>query len=254
LANQDLKKEAKQAPSPAPPAEYGMLLAGNMNGRKKDSVSANKPATPGAAGAMVIDSSTGRNTETVEVASAAAAVSSEPSVAGGQMARDEVAAVEKAKPAAPELDANATASNEVQKTAVSDVPNAARYSAGDFAYRSSLSKAAALPRAAWAITAGVLQRSFDGGQTWQSALRADHSLSCYVVSGRDVWAGGLAGTLLHSADGGVTWAKVHPSFKEQALASDISHIEAPAAGKVTVSAGDHEIWTTTDGGLTWEKK
>ena len=211
---------------------------------------------------MMVGSSTGRNTETVEVESAAATVPPELSVVGGLKERDEVAAVEKAKPATQELDANATAGNEVQKTPMTDVPKAPTYTSGDFAYQraglsASLSKAAAtLPKATWAITAGVLQRSFDEGRTWQRALQADHPLQCYAASGRDVWAGGQAGTLLHSPDGGATWAKVHPSFREQTLTSDVIHIDALAAGKITVSAGDNgiEIWSSADGGLTWEKK
>ncbi len=264
-ANQDSSPAAKQALSPAPPpapnAEYGMLLAGSLNGRKKDSERADRPATSGAS--FAAGASTGRNTETLEVESAAATVPPETSVVGGLKEREEVAAVEKAKPATQELDANATASNEVQKTPMTDVPKAPTHTAGDFAYRSAtlssagLAKAAAtLPKATWAITAGVLQRSLDGGRTWQSALQADHPLQCYAASGRDVWAGGQAGTLLHSTDGGATWTKVHPSFKEQTLASDVTHIDAPAAGKITVSAGGNEIeiWSSADGGLTWEKK
>ena len=264
-ANQDLSTEAKRAPAPprAPNAEYGMLLAGSTNGVKNDSERADRPTTAGASGARLAvtnGASTGRNTETLEVESAAATVPPEASFAGGQIARDEAPAVEKAKPATQELDANATASSDAQKTPVTDVPNAHKYSAGDFAYRNTaLSKAAALPRATWAITAGVLQRSLDGGQTWESALQADHPhpLTCYVVSGRDVWAGGQAGTLLHSPDGGATWTKVHPWFKGQTLTSDVTHIDAPGVGKITVSAGDKEIketWSSADGGLSWEKK
>jgi hypothetical protein len=262
-ANQDLRSsEAKGVQSPAPHEEYGMLVAGSTNGVKKDSERANRPAiAAGASGARLAvtnGASTGRNTETVELESAAAAVPPEPSVAGGLMARDEAPAVEKAKPATQELDANATASSDAQKTPVTDVPNAHKYSAGDFAYRNAtLSKAAIVPKATWAITEGVLRRSLDGGQTWESALQADHPLQCYVVSGRDVWAGGQAGTLLHSPDGGATWTKVHPSFKEQTLTSDVTHIDAPGVGKITVSAGDKEIketWSSADGGLIWEKK
>ncbi|HLX84017.1 MAG TPA: zf-HC2 domain-containing protein [Terriglobales bacterium] len=262
-ANQDLSTEAKRAPAPPPALNEGagMFVAGTTNGLKKDSERADRPATAGASGARLAvtnGSSTGQNTETVELESAAAAVPPEPSVVGGLMARDEAPAVEKAKPATQELDANATASSDARKTPVTDVPNAHKYSAGDFAYRNAtLSKAAIVPKATWAITAGVLRRSLDGGQTWESALQADHPLQCYVLSGRDVWAGGQAGTLLHSPDGGATWTKVHPSFKEQTLTSDVTHIDAPGVGKITVSAGDKEIketWSSADGGLTWEKK
>src|SRR5260370_36538786 len=54
----------------------------------------------------------------------------------------------------------------------------------------------------WSITGGVLQRSLDSGQSWQDALHPDHPLLCYASHDEDVWAGGQAGALFHSAYGG----------------------------------------------------
>ena len=82
----------------------------------------------------------------------------------------------------------------------------------------------------WAITAGVLQRSLDSGQSWQEALRADHPLLCYASHDQDVWAGGQAGTLFHSADSGVTWLQVQPSINTLLLTSDITHIDVRGPG------------------------
>ena len=112
---------------------------------------------------------------------------------------------------------------------------------------------------AWTITAGALQRSLDSGQSWQQALRADHPLLCYASHGDDVWAGGQAGTLFHSADSGVTWAQVQPSMQGQRLSSDITHIDvtqmdAGGPAKIVVSTSDDQIWSSADGGKTWDKE
>jgi photosystem II stability/assembly factor-like uncharacterized protein len=109
----------------------------------------------------------------------------------------------------------------------------------------------------WTITAGVLQRSLDSGQNWQNALRADHPLLCYASHDEDVWTGGQAGTLFHSADSGITWAQVRPSIKTQQLISDITHIDVrdvPGPAEIVVSTSNNEIWSSADGGKTWEKK
>jgi putative zinc finger protein len=130
--------------------------------------------------------------------------------------------------------------------------------------------------ALWAIAAGVLQRSVDAGQTWQITLRADRSLLAYASRDKDVWAGGEAGALFHSADGGATWTQVQPSIKGQTLSSDITQIDISNSdvsnndslnGKnndtlyrrqdlrhIVVSAGSHEIWRSADGGKTWNKQ
>jgi hypothetical protein len=130
--------------------------------------------------------------------------------------------------------------------------------------------------ALWAIAAGVLQRSVDAGQTWQITLRADRPLLAYASRDNDVWAGGEAGALFHSADGGATWTQVQPSIKGQALSSDITQIEISNSdvsnndflnGKnndtlyrkqnlkhIVVSTGSHEIWRSADGGKSWNKQ
>jgi len=130
--------------------------------------------------------------------------------------------------------------------------------------------------AMWAIAAGILQRSVDAGQTWQITLRADRPLLTYASRDKDVWAGGEAGALFHSADGGATWTQVQPSIKGQTLSSDITQIDISNSdvsnndflnGKnndtlyrrqdlrhIVVSAGSHEIWRSADGGKTWNKQ
>jgi hypothetical protein len=115
----------------------------------------------------------------------------------------------------------------------------------------------------WTITAGVLQRSLDSGQSWQDALRPNHPLLCYASHDQEIWTGGQAGTLFYSTDGGVTWLQVQPSIKARQLSSNVTHIELRGdelrgdelrrPAQILLSTSDNETWISVDGGKTWEK-
>jgi hypothetical protein len=274
------KLKAAQALKPSPRAESGILLADN----KKDSGQADKlSTTPSAsAGAFHYDARSSRAaTETVEVSGAAAAVTTEPSAekvltARNDAPRDETPAIEKAKPALQqEMEVN-----EEQKAQAAAVPGPARAQARNVMSAAKLGSTAnqslaAAPHVTWTITGGVLRRSLDSGKSWQDALHADHPLLCYASHDADVWTGGQAGILFHSADNGVTWAQVQPSVKARPLSSDVTHIEvrnddlrgdlrdnvrtelrddARGPAEILLSASNNEIWSSTDGGKTWSKK
>jgi len=266
------KLNAGEAVTPSLQAERGMLLAEN----KDKSAQAGKWAAAPSAGALALDASTSRRaTETVEVSGAAAAVEVAPSADDTLMARNETPAIEKAKPALqepalPEKEMKVNGQQNTQAAVVSGLakPQArAMMSAAKLASPVSQSLAR---RVTWVITGGILQRSPDSGQSWQDALRADHPLLCYASHDEDVWAGGLAGTLFHSADGGVTWVQVHPSIKAQQLSSDVTHIDVRGnvrgdvrgdvhggihgPAEIVLSTSTGEIWSSADGGKTWEKK
>jgi photosystem II stability/assembly factor-like uncharacterized protein len=113
--------------------------------------------------------------------------------------------------------------------------------------------------ATWTIAQGVLQRSVDGGQTWQAAARAGHPLLCYASRGLEMWVGGEAGTLLYSSDSGATWSAVAVSFQSHPLDSAITHIDVRGptergAAEIVLFTGDHQTWSSPDSGKTWEKK
>ncbi|HKN70883.1 MAG TPA: zf-HC2 domain-containing protein [Terriglobales bacterium] len=266
------KLNAGEAVTPSLQAERGMLLAEN----KDKSAQAGKWAAAPSAGALALDASTSRRaTETVEVSGAAAAVEVAPSADDTLMARNETPAIEKAKPALqepalPEKEMKVNGQQNTQAAVVSGLakPQArAMMSAAKLASPVSQSLAR---RVTWVITGGILQRSPDSGQSWQDALRADHPLLCYASHDEDVWAGGLAGTLFHSADGGVTWVQVQPSIKAQQLSSDVTHIDVRGnvrgdvrgdvhggihgPAEIVLSTSTGEIWSSADGGKTWEKK
>jgi len=240
-----------------------MLLADN----KKDSRQADKLSAAPAAGVRALDydarTSQG-TTETVEVAGAATAVTTEPSAENGLMARNDAPAIEKAKPALQEMEGN-----EEQKAQAAAVPGPARAQARNVMSAAKLASPASPTPAhnvTWAITGGVLKRSLDSGQSWQDALHADHPLLCYASHDEDVWTGGQAGILFHSANSGVTWVQVQPSIKARPLSSDITQIEvrnevrdglrgyARGPAEILLSTSNNEIWSSADGGKTWAKK
>lgn len=223
--------------TPAMQAESGMTLADN----KADSGPAGKmPSAPGKRGANEIVEATG--------ASSAVQAEAPPAPDDSLMAQNDAQPVIKSKPAAQ------TEASQLQGTVL---PNTVAQLPLTGRNVTSMAKAAvpAMQPAAnyltWSITAGVLQRSMDGGHTWRNALQSDHAFLCYASNGQEVWTGGQAGTLFHSADGGLTWVRVQPSIKAQQLSSDITHIELRSRLEIAVSTVTNQVWISGDGGGTW---
>jgi len=142
--------------------------------------------------------------------------------------------------------------------------------------------------ARWSINAaGGLQRSLDQGRTWQdievslasgmgsgagfrkamkssrerAAMAKDKAdwkqkpivFRTVAANGPDVWAGGSEGNLYHSTDSGAHWLQVLPSWRGIDLTGDIINLQFadPQHGRIVTSSA--EIWTTGDGGQSWEK-
>jgi hypothetical protein len=106
----------------------------------------------------------------------------------------------------------------------------------------------------WRVEGGALKRSLDNGGTWQELLGAKHRLICYAARGNEIWAGGKAGALFHSADGGANWTQFNPSADGRALSADVTRIEARSSTEIVLSTSSGESWTTLDGGKSWVKK
>lgn len=152
--------------------------------------------------------------------------------------------------------------------------------------------ASKVPNPRWSISAvGSLQRSLDQGNTWQDINVADISSAAAVpmmlvanerakefdkdaenkkierskpatlvfravsANGSDVWAGASGGMLYHSSDSGAHWARVVPSIAAGAtLTGEILTVSFSDAQHGKVSTSTSELWSTTDGGQTWQKQ
>ncbi len=112
------------------------------------------------------------------------------------------------------------------------------------------------PVSRWALSSeGALQRSLDGGQTWERVPVADAAVfHALATVGPEVWVGGAAGLLCHSKDSGAHWIRITPVADGAALTGDITGIsfDDPPHGKLTTANGEN--WITTDGGQSWQKK
>jgi hypothetical protein len=253
-----LSRRLKAAPvvTPSHQSERGMLLAEN----KKDSGQVDKLSPT--AEPPAFDAPTSRVvTETVEVAGAGVTVETAPAADASLMATNQTRAIEKAKPAPPGMEVPGMEVNEQQKARAFVVP-APTMEQGRNVMSTAKLAAPASPALArnvtWTITAGTLQRSLDSGQSWQNTLQSDRPLLCYASHDNDVWTGGQAGTLFHSADSGVTWVRVQPSIKGHQLSSDITHVElrgdARGLAEILISTNNNEIWSSADNGRTWNRK
>ena len=150
-----------------------------------------------------------------------------------------------------------------------------------------------LPGPTWSITAtGGLQRSLDSGKTWQdvrvtaspaavSGLVAEQVavyghekksrdkkdakaakekaggtpvFRAVSANGLDVWAGGSAGALFHSADAGDHWTRILPLSGSTLLTTDITSIRFSDLQNGTITTATSEVWTTTDAGRSWHQQ
>jgi Photosynthesis system II assembly factor YCF48/Putative zinc-finger len=126
----------------------------------------------------------------------------------------------------------------------------------------------------WEVSSsGGLQRSFDGGTTWQDVSVSPNDYKNQKVKmskkepvnsgpvfravaalSAEVWAGGSSAMLYHSLDSGNNWTRVVPSEASASLSGDIVGMEFSDAqhGRIATSTG--EVWLTGDDGQTWHKQ
>jgi len=125
--------------------------------------------------------------------------------------------------------------------------SAARVSAEERAFAQE--KKAASP-VSWGLSPnGDVQRSLDSGRTWQGLPVAGSPFRAIGSVGTDIWVGGNAGALYHSADSGQSWTKVDPVSTD-----DITHIEFTDPQNGVLNTANGQIWSTSDGGRTWHSK
>jgi hypothetical protein len=102
----------------------------------------------------------------------------------------------------------------------------------------------------WSLSPnGDVQRSIDFGKTWQSLPVAGSPFHAITAVGNDIWAGGNAGALYHSADAGQSWEKIAPVSTD-----DITHIEFSDSQNGLLNTANGQVWSTSDGGRSWHSK
>jgi hypothetical protein len=104
----------------------------------------------------------------------------------------------------------------------------------------------------WRISAdGRLEFAYRDGP-WRPALtQEDAKMRVVSVIGNEVWVGGDGTRLYRSADNGVTWTRVALPEKGSAEHA-IVRVLFRNAEDGTVEAEDGTVWTTSDGGSTWQ--
>jgi hypothetical protein len=259
---------AAKQPSSAAGAQRDLnsLSTGAGAWRAANAGQAAKPAPPPAVP---------RATQMVEVQSESAAVQTTTAdQAQGQLSQNYVV---------PLQGRSVTELETVEKSKPAPAAPAAATLGGPLANQRAFALKAIAPR--WTISpAGGLQRSLDGGNTWQdvpvvanpasvanllqaevakkskdqeSKLKQEVAAPVFravAANGADVWAGGSAGVLYHSTDTGEHWTRVVPSVGGIALTGDILSVEFldPHNGKVITSTS--ETWITHDAGQSWQKQ
>jgi hypothetical protein len=111
-----------------------------------------------------------------------------------------------------------------------------------------------LPVLQWTLSPeGSVQRSDDSGKTWQGiSVAPGATFLALSADGVNVWVGGKAGALYHSADYGQTWVRIQPATSGAKLDQDIVRVDFPDALNGTVSAANGAVWATSDGGKSWQ--
>jgi photosystem II stability/assembly factor-like uncharacterized protein len=93
----------------------------------------------------------------------------------------------------------------------------------------------------------TVERTTDGGSTWQAQLTSGAIVSSGSSPAPSVcWLAGPGGTVLLTADAGATWLRVPLSET-----TDLTGIVAVDARSATVTTADGRRFTTVDGGHTW---
>jgi hypothetical protein len=102
---------------------------------------------------------------------------------------------------------------------------------------------------------GIVDRSTDGGLTWQQYrlpikivdARSDFFQTVYFIDSLNIILTGSGGLIYRSMDGGVTWSD--RSYVSLAAGGEPAFIDS-AFGAVAMGAGT--VITTTDGGVSWD--
>ncbi len=105
------------------------------------------------------------------------------------------------------------------------------------------------PAIRWRIAGSVVEHSTDGGSSWAAVPTGSAAeLTAGAAPSTSVcWLVGRGGVVLLTTDGR-TWRRV--AFPEM---TDLSAVRATDARTASVSTADGRVFTTSDGGVTWDR-
>jgi hypothetical protein len=163
------------------------------------------------------------------------------------------------KSAAPAVSAFDSNSTQAQRKDIT-VP-------GDERFRSLSARVArespVQPNVAWSINAsagtsgtmrGSVQRSLDGGNTWEVVSVSDRvDFRAVAANGSNIWAGGSEGALFHSDDGGLHWVQLQVAEANLKLRGTIVSIDMRRPPRIAVTTSFGEEWISTNEGLDWRR-
>jgi photosystem II stability/assembly factor-like uncharacterized protein len=104
----------------------------------------------------------------------------------------------------------------------------------------------------WLCLVGVVGAF--AAQTWtvQTSGVAATFRGVSAVDAQTAWVSGSRGTVLRTADGGMTWVNVSPAGAEKLDIRDVDAIDSQTAYALSIGNGDQSrIFKTTDGGRSW---
>lgn len=118
-----------------------------------------------------------------------------------------------------------------------------------------LSRATSLTLPRWRVSAaGAVERSTDGN-TWEK-VEIDPAVTFRAMSSNagDLWASGTGGALFHSVDAGRSWSRVKVGDDAMSVSETITGVDFPSTRNGVVTTQSGAVWTTQDGGRTWQRK
>lgn len=112
------------------------------------------------------------------------------------------------------------------------------------------------PPTRWMLSpAGALLRSTDAGKNWQTVpFIGSVAFHAVAVFGLNVWVGGQGGALYYSPDDGNQWQRLSPSSDDATLTEDITALSFSDAQHGSLTTAGGQTWTTSNGGLAWQKQ
>lgn len=109
----------------------------------------------------------------------------------------------------------------------------------------------------WTLNSdGTLLRSVDTGTSWKKIMIPGNAATLRTIAtvGPDVWVGGTEGAVYHSNDSGSHWMPISLTYDGKPLSDDVISIKFVSPQQGAILTDRQAVWTTNDGGLTWNKK